>query len=142
MRRREGFFLNKSLNKKVSQIIQQRNLHSIMNNTKWTELISSIIQEMPFPPAFVIKYLTSETKPSIDMMACHYYGDWTGENFPSVEYYFNIEWMKVQPRYYKHRGKLVSPEIVDGSKEFEAILDKCHIPYEIDNEVYCIYGYK
>ena len=56
-----------------------------MNNTKWTELISSIIQEMPFPPAFVIKYLTSETKPSIDMMACHYYGDWTGENFPSVE---------------------------------------------------------
>lgn len=50
--------------------------------------------------------------------------------------------MKVQPRYYKHRGKLVSPEIVDGSKEFEAILDKCHIPYEIDNEVYCIYGYK
>ena len=53
-----------------------------------------------------------------------------------------IEWMKVQPRYYKHRGKLVSPEIVDGSKEFEAILDKCHIPYEIDNEVYCIYGYK
>lgn len=132
----------KSLHEKVTQVIQQRNLYSIMNTTKWTELISSIIQEMPFPPAFVVKYLTSDIEPSIDVSACNYYGDWTGENFPPLEYYFNIEWIKVQPRYCKYRGQLVSSEIVDGSKEFEAILNKFHIPYEIENGVYCIYGYK
>lgn len=130
------------LHERVSEIIQQRQLCSWMNNTKWTELISSIIQEMPFPPAFAIKYLTSDIEPSIDTFACDYYGDWTGENFPSSEYFFNIEWIKVQPRYRKYRGRLVSPEIIDGSKEFEVILNKFHVPYEIENGIYCIYGYK
>lgn len=113
-----------------------------MNNPKWTDFFSAIIQEMPFPPAFVVKYLTSEDEPSINETACNYYGDWIGENFPELEYYFNIEWIKVQPRYCKYRGRYVSPEIIDGSKELEAILDKFHIPYDIENGVYCIYGYK
>lgn len=53
-----------------------------------------------------------------------------------------IEWMKIRPRYLKHRGKLIPPELVDASTEFEGILDKYHIPYEEQNGTYCIYGYR
>lgn len=130
------------LHERAAEMIRQRQLCSLMNKTKWTELISSVIQEMPFPPAFVIKYLTSDVEPSIDGVACSYYGDWTGENFPLPEYYFNIEWIKIQPRYQKDRGRLAGSEIMDGSRALEAILHKFHIPYETENGVYCIYGYK
>lgn len=132
--------MDKSLHEKAAAIIQKRQLCSLMNNTKWSELVSAVIREMPFPPAFAVKYLTSGDEP--DAPGCAYYGDWTGENFPPAEAYVNIEWIKVQPRYQKHRGMLVSPETIDASVEFEAILKRYHIPYEEENGVYCIYGYK
>lgn len=130
---------------KVFHIIRKRNLCSYMNNTKWTELISAVKNEMPFPPAFSIKYLTQETVTQNDDIGTedvYYWGDWDGENFPTQEFYFNIEWIKVRPRYLKHIGKLTASELVDGSKIFEEILYKYNIPYDEKDGLYCIYGYR
>ncbi|MCM1416745.1 MAG: hypothetical protein NC430_12585, partial [bacterium] len=67
------------------------------------------------------------------------------EGFTYGEYFnggFAIEWIKVRPRILKHRGKLIAPELIDESTEFEAILKKYNIPYEKQNDIFCIYGYK
>lgn len=136
--------MQNDLKDKVFRIVCSRNLCSYMNNTKWNELITSVKTEMPFLPAFNIKYVTQKTatQNNIETEDVGCFGDWTGENFPPQEYYFNIEWIKVRPRYLKFRGKLIEPELVDGSKKFEEILHKYNIPYEEKDGLYCIYGYR
>lgn len=130
--------------KKVYSIIEKRNLCSYMNNTKWDELITAVRNEMPFPPPNEIKYLTQDDIPQTKVLNedVYYWGDWNGEYFPPREDYFNIEWIKVRPRYLKYRGKLIAPEVVDESKTFEAILIRYNIPYVEENGLYCIYGYR
>lgn len=131
------------LKDKVLRIISERKLCSYMNNTKWDELVSAVRNEMPFPPAFAIKYLMQEAcQDKILQEDVDCWGDWSGENFPTLEYYINIEWIKVRPRYLKFRGKLVKPEIIDESKTFEEILYKYNIPFEEKDGLYCIYGYR
>lgn len=138
----DGDGMQCNLREKVLQIVMERNLCSYMNNTKWNELITAIEEKMPFPPPFEIKYLTeNDFSNELQNEDVYYLGDWRGENFPSKEYYFNIEWLKVRPRYLKYCGKLIMPEIIDGSKMFETILNEYHIPYEERNGLYCIYGY-
>ena len=55
---------------------------------------------------------------------------------------FALEWVKIRPCTQKVRGKLIAPEIIDAGKELEDILKKYSIPYEEENGVYCIYGYR
>ena len=132
------------LKKDVYRIIEKRNLCSYMNNTKWEELITAIRNEMPLPPPFEMKYLTQDDifQSNVLKEDVDYWGDWYGEHFPPKEYYFNIEWLKVRPRYLKYRGKLITHEVVDESKIFEAILIRYNIPYVEENGLYCIYGYR
>lgn len=132
------------LKNKVYRIIEKRNLCSYMNNTKWDELITAVRNEIPFPPPFEIKYLTQEdiSQSKVLKEDVDYLGDWHGEHFPPREYYFNIEWLKVRPRYLKYRGKLIAHEVVDESKTFEAILVRYNIPFVEENGLYCICGYR
>lgn len=55
---------------------------------------------------------------------------------------FNIEWVKVRPRYIKNRGLLVDGEIVDETERFIDILEKYCIPYEEENGAVIIYRYR
>ena len=132
------------LKEKVYRIIEKRNLCSYMNNTKWDELITAVRNEMPFPPPFEIKYLTQDdiSRSKVLKEDVDYWGDWRGEHFPPREFYFNIEWIKVRPRYLKYRGKLIAHEVVDESNTFEAILIRYNIPFVEENGLYCIYGYR
>lgn len=131
--------------------IANKGLIKKVDEEQWDELVNAVITEMPFQPAFIIKYVTHpfmwyKDNPSVqgeDFIAdVNYCGNWNGENFPSKDYYYTIEWIKVRPRYLKHRGRLIKPELIDASKEFEEILNKFNIPYEIKNGAYCIYGYR
>ena len=135
--------MHDNLKDKVFNVVCERDLCSYMNNTKWNELITAVKTEMPFLPAFSIKYVTQESvvQSIIETEDVDYFGDWNGENFPPKEYYFNIEWIKVRPRYLKHQGKLIEPKLVDESKKFEEILHKYNIPFDKKEGLYCIYGY-
>lgn len=138
------------LKEEVRRIIQQRNLCSYMNDTKWNKLRTAMINDMPFPPPYIIKFLFEETddetvgNASFCREDVYYQGNW--HSGFAVENYFNgafaIEWIKVRPRYLKHRGKLVEPEIINAEEEFLKILKRYSIYYEENNGVYCIYGYK
>ena len=135
---------------KILEVIQQKNLIRVINDSTWEKFVNSVNQEMPFPPAFIIKYITQPFNAKINNPAIEnenfvadvrYFGDWKGESFPTKDYYSTIEWIKVRPRYLKYRGRLISPEVIDASNEFESILINHKISFEIDNGKYCIYAY-
>lgn len=128
----------KRLKEKVTSVVEQENMISIMNNTKWLELQRSV-RKLPFLPPFEIKYVTDIHEPEpFDKDVC-YTGNWDDELLLP---FFNIEWIKVRPRYIKHRGRLVNGEIVDEKDMFIEILEKYSISYEEENDTFIIYGYK
>ena len=80
-----------------------------------------------------------------------YWGDWGLEEPYLSKYlssdmhatpFYAVEWVKVRPRYKKHRGQLIADEIIDETTEFVSILEKYNIPYEEFNGAYIIYGYR
>lgn len=138
--------MHKTLKEKALQIILERNLSSFMNDTKWRELRTAVMQEMPFPPPYIAKTLFENScKEERDFQQDVWYeGDWwEGLGFENYYHgYFAFEWIKVRPRYLKTRGRLLPPEMIDASAMFEEILNRYQIPYVIENGMYCIYGYR
>lgn len=115
-------------------------LSAAMNDTKWLEL-QQAVAALPFPPAYVVKLLTEDGVPTLDH-APTYWGNWGLYYEEGLPPFFNIEWMQVAPRYSKHRGSLVADEVIDASAAFEAVLQRYGIPYEEENGIFTIYGYR
>lgn len=128
----------KKLKEKVMLIVSKQCMYSIMNDTKWREL-QNAINYLPFPPPYILKYITDETEPMPFNEDVTYWGDWTDEPLTP---FFCIEWVKVRPRYLKYRGRLIKHELVDETEQFLSILQKYSIPYDEENGMYIIYGYK
>lgn len=135
----------KTLQQSVNEILQQRGLTSYMNNTKWREFQNAMINEMPFSPPCVYKTLFEDGKGSYfdfaeDEMSPD---DYSAESFAWNQYSI-IEWVKVRPGYYSvEGGRLYSKSTYhDARSEFESIMKKYSIPFEIIDGVYIIYGYK
>ena len=133
--------------RKIAQIVEERGLCSYMNSTKWNELRNAMLHEMPFPPPFIVKFLTEEQAVGAEHFECDvpYQGAWH-EAFAlegiAFDGSFAVEWVKIRPRYLKPRGRLLPPELVEAEDIFVSILKKYTIPYEVQNGVYCIYGYR
>jgi hypothetical protein len=134
---------------KTLEVIQSRGLCSMMNNTKWRELKKGV-SDLPFPPPFIEKtVLEDETEYHKRLDSdVHGLGDWGFENDDylgddeSAIPFWAIEWIKIRPRYKKHRGRLIPPETIDETDEFLAILIKYNIPFAEDNGAFIIYGYR
>ena len=133
-----------SVKEKVNRILADKHLASIMNDTKWLEL-QSAIDDLPFPPPYIMKEiinLSGISGPDQISDAPWYHGDWSNYWEEGMPPFFNIEWIKVRPRYSEKRGRLIDDKIWDETEEFVAILKKYHIPYEEENGTFVIYGYK
>lgn len=132
-----------SLKKEVSEIVSMKQLTQRMNDTKWLEL-QSAIDELPFPPPYIVKCVTDKDDSSIGKLddVPDYLGDWSNYYEDGLPPFFNIEWIKICPRYGKHKGHLVDKEILDETSQIAEILDKYFIPYERENNMFIIYGYK
>ncbi len=135
-------FIN-SLRKDVEKIIEQRGLHPLMNDTKWLEL-QEAVSHLPFPPAYIVKCLTDKDDSVAGILGQlpDYHGNWSAFYEEGLPPFFNIEWIQVSTVYGIHRGKLVSPEILDETTEFTGILERFSIPYEADESHFTIYGYQ
>lgn len=135
------------LKERVRKIVQQRNLCSYMNNTKWNELRTAMMTVMPFPPPYLLKFVFEDEDVGNKRFYTDVYqlGDWY-DVFAIDGAYFNssfaVEWIKTRPGYLKHRGKLIEPEIIAAEDIFIDILKKHSISYEEKDGVYCIYGYR
>jgi len=113
-----------------------------MSNTKWREL-QNAIDDLPFPPPYVLKDVCEEANVPYFDKDVSYWGDWSDEALYNWGDYFAIEWIKVRPRYTKCQGRLVPETIAgDATEEFLTILKKYNIPFEEDNGVFIIHGYR
>lgn len=123
---------------RVMKAVTERNLVSIMNDTKWRELQGAVISSLLFPPPYQGKYLLEDSlHPDEFETDVSYWGDWKEGIVP----FYRVEWIRVRPRYLKHRGHLVSPEVIDITDDFVKLLKELSIPYRLENDTYYIYGY-
>lgn len=131
--------------RKAFRIVQQRQLCSCMNDTKWRELRRAMGYEMPFPPPFILKTLFDrEMQQPEGMQDAFYPGDWEdafaygADQFDGIA----IEWIRIHPRLLEHRGRLIPPRLLDASDRLECLLQTYHIPFEKQGVDYVIYGYR
>lgn len=131
------------IRRKARAVVQERQLTSYMNATKWRELADAVVDELPFAPAFNEKWL-SEPAPDLDLPAePRFVGDWGQlRSWQESGDGVLLEWIKVAPRFAHHVGRLVAPRIEDCEAGFVSILKRFDIPYERDGAFIMIYGYK
>ncbi len=141
---------SKTERERIADIVAERNLASYMNDTKWEEFRVAMLEEMPIEPPHEYKTLFEDdyTPDSfvqylIDHEGPLGPGDFDEESFNGLDYKA-IEWVKVRPRFFTREGPLLVRKDIwhDYEKEFVAVLEKHSIPYEEENGVYTIYGYK
>lgn len=123
---------------RVMKTVAERNLVSVMNDTKWRELQGAVINTLLFPPPYQAKYLLEDRLyPEEFETDVSYWGDWIEGIVP----FYSVEWIRIRPRYLKHRGRLVSPEVIDITDDLVKLLKELSIPYRLENDTYIIYGY-
>ncbi|MFB6366342.1 DUF6678 family protein [Paenibacillus elgii] len=123
---------------KVQAVVNKKQLASIMNNTKWGQFQKSVIDTLPFTPAYQVKYVLEDAPyPENFEEDVWYWADWEQGIHP----FYSVEWLRVRPRYVKNRGRLIEPEIIDITGEFIEMLQKLKIPFVKENSTICIYGY-
>lgn len=131
------------LKQKVRAIVAQKQLVSWMNDTKWLEL-QHAVRALPFPPPYIVRCVTDEDLISDNALNTppSWFGDWSNYYDEGMPVLFTIEWMKVRPQLSKHRGCLIEAEVVDASEAFRAILYQLHIPFDEQDHIFTLYGYK
>ncbi|RED51633.1 DUF6678 family protein [Cohnella lupini] len=124
--------------KRVHDVVTQKQLSSIMNDTKWGNLQKAVLNTLPFAPPFQAKYVLDESLyPENFENDVWYLGDWVEGLSP----FYSVEWIRVRPKYQKPLGKILPPELIDITNEFLSILQKLRIPYKEENNTFFIYGY-
>lgn len=148
----DGKYNNKkTAREEIQSILEKRNLTSYMNHTKWNEFRIAMLKEMPFEPPYDYKTLFDEP----DYLCCSYAkhlmekeGPHDFCSFDEESFHFlddrSLEWVKVRPCFYQlEGGRLVQKKIwYDAKEAFIKVLNKYHIPFEEQEGVYTIYGYK
>jgi hypothetical protein len=110
----------------VRDVLAQRGLGSYMNDTKWRELCLGM-RALVFPPAYQTKSVFEDLPYPVDLPhAPDYLGDWACT--PEASLGLHIEWVRIAPRYRRHRGRLIAPEILDCSTELLALLSRLRLP--------------
>ncbi|MCL2309085.1 MAG: hypothetical protein FWC42_02255 [Proteobacteria bacterium] len=123
---------------KVKEELTRRGLGSLMNDTKWRELLAEI-DKLPFSPPYQRKdVLHPEPEPRVFDTDVWYHGDWTEAIHPL----YSIEWVRIRPRHLKRVGQLLSPIIVSCEAELERVLQSLGQPYEKGDDSIWVYGYR
>lgn len=92
---------------KVRAAVEKRGLVSLMNDTKWRELVNAVKTRLPFPPAFQVQdVLSDQPQPELFEKDVHYVGDWIEGLSP----FYSIEWIRVRPTLLKHQAILLPAE--------------------------------
>src|ERR1051326_112598 len=124
--------------RQVNVEVARRGLVSVMNDTRWAELQEAIRQELPFGPPYQMKVVQNpHPKPEHFETDVEGWGDWSNE---CLSPFYEIEWLRVRPRFLRRRRRLTAPEVHSVEAEFVAILHRLSIPYRRDGDTVWIYG--
>lgn len=132
---------NKTKNR---QIIQDKQLISYMNDTKWIKL-QHAVQHLDFPPAYIVKLLTEEQDEAYEINFMEniptYWGNWNAVYEEGMPFFFNIEYMIVQSRLSKHQGMLIDPLIQNECDAFRKIINELGLVFQEKNYCFKICAY-
>lgn len=123
---------------KVQKVINERQLSSVMNNTKWRRLQSAIKEEFPITPSFQVKFLLDDYANPEEFGEENWYsGDWEVDLHP----YFALEWIRVNLKVKSSEGLLLESKVTDYADEFIQLLKRLKIPFVKEDSTILILGY-
>jgi len=131
----------RTVSEKIAEIIEKRQLTSYMNDTKWKEFLQLMTEEMSMKIPYAFHTLFDLDNTNDDFYdTCYCQECFNNYHFKS------LEWVRVQTKFVerKHRGRLIDDEesFFDLEDEFIEKIKKYSIPYEAENGIYTIYGYR
>lgn len=124
-------FIRKRIDTKLLKIINEKQLVSAMNATKWKELIDAESNIDGFSPEVRYQCITSEVVFGFSQV-------WWNELYEKSS---SIKWLEIDPIKTEYRGELVSGKETDYSELVEKLLNKNNIPHSIVNKCLKIWGY-
>ena len=114
--------------------LQENSLGSYMNNTKWERFVSKVILNNIYEPKVNINLIFEKgTSNGYSLIS------WKEVKRDGYEF---IEWVKINPIKEEYVGKLVKPKLTDYSQLIESKLIDNQIPYQYENFIFTVYGYK
>lgn len=119
------------MDKKLTEIIMERQLVSVMNQTKWRELCQELAQNNELDPDVRLKYLYSDQVFGFSPV-------WWNEVLREAS---AIEWLDFNPIKLKPRYGLIPAKETDISNEIIQILKKYNIPYSVEQSYIRVWGY-
>jgi hypothetical protein len=123
----------------IRQTLTERGLTSYMNDTKWRELCRGIY-ELPFPPAYQVKYVYADDPSPLQLQHTPtYLGDWAKTAEASLG--LHIEWLKIAPRYSWRDGRLTTPKFEDCSSGLIALLTTLGLVFTEEDGFVVLYGH-
>lgn len=120
------------MNSEVLKYVNEHQLSSVMNKTKWCELEKALNGSEDFIPYVRYKLIYNEN-PNAGFTAV-----WWPELLEIAE---TIEWLEVDPFKREWLGRLVADRVTDFSDVVSAQLAQYSIPYSIENGMFRIWGY-
>ena len=118
----------------IFKYVSEHQLVSIMNNTKWKELVQAITADPEYNPSVNIKYIFD--KENNGKFSPVWWNEVERDGFKL------IEWIEINPIKEEWIGAIVPPKTTDFSDFVKLALDKYGIPYEREVKVFKIWGYR
>lgn len=118
--------------RRLRRYVQEQQLVSVMNDTKWCELRNAMLS-LARTPKYRLQCLLS---PPADL------GNWDGDWYYHLPTFAWIEWLDIDPIHRKNRGYLVEDERTDLTADLVALLEQHSIPFEANGSYLRIYGYR
>ncbi|KZN58928.1 hypothetical protein N474_25400 [Pseudoalteromonas luteoviolacea CPMOR-2] len=119
------------MNEKYLKIINDRQLVSVMNKTKWRELCDEFGELHSLNISIRYKLISSNETLGFSPV-------WWDELFEEST---GIEWLDFNPIVCEHRGRLVSDKETDRSDEILSVLKDLGIKYSIQESYFRVWGY-
>jgi hypothetical protein len=119
------------MNDAILKLINQKQLASAMNMTKWTELCGSFDRQDETSPNVRYKLLYSEQVFGFSKI-------WWNQLLHECE---AIEWIDFELILREHRGNLLPDRETDISEHIKGVLQAHNIPYSVEGKNFRVWGY-
>lgn len=124
---------------KELQIIEERQLTSVMNETRWKRLGHTVSTTLPYFPPYQIKYLGEDTLFPSDELSQFENLDW--DDIWMESSLRSIEWIRLRTKVLLYKGVIIDPDVYDMSDELIDLLKKERIPFIQNGNIIQVYGY-
>lgn len=118
--------------RRLRRYVQEQQLVSVMNDTKWRELREAMLSLQRRPKYRLQCLLSPPTDPD----------DWDSEWYYHLPTFVWIEWLDIDPIHRARRGHLVQDERTDLTSELIPLLEQHSIPFEANGPYLRIHGYR